>query len=599
MANISSINGKPIVVGTSGISDGAVTEAKLGAGSVTRDKIADGAIVGDKIPNYGVPTAKLGTNSVTTTKVADEAITPPKLSSSSVTISQMPYIILGSKFVNIDTQNRTITIPQGSVIRKGDHRYALAEDAVVSIPTGTSASSLVYNADTHEITALAYTTDFQYPLLLLGVIRFATGNFTVSAPFAWSVNGIPYGIETGTLDTVLAPVTYDGYIGASGEYFSASANEERYTCAIPVASGDTINVRYSFSEARNAWTAVSLYDSEYNFLLRMSPAAAKVQNVSADFAITEQGCAYAVVAYRSYGEATPAIRVGSEHVNVGGFDNVFDMKRLNDTYDNMLSYYVLSSDNVVKAINHRGFYTAPENTMPAFMESLNNKFRYVETDVRFTSDSVPVLLHDPTINRTARTDSGESLEVDVPIDSITYAQALQYDFGLYKNARYAGTRIPTLEEFLVFCSATGLHPYIELKGTGNLGEQQAMQAIYDVVRQCAMESKCTYISSTDSYLAQMKAIDPKARLGIVGSGTIKASTKTRVKALSTGSNSVFVDWGVFNSQVYEACVDYGLELEIFNVDDIAAIQSMPPYVTGITSNRQNATLVKYYYAVEG
>lgn len=44
MANISSINGNPIVVGSSGISDGAVVSAKLADGSVTQDKLASDVV---------------------------------------------------------------------------------------------------------------------------------------------------------------------------------------------------------------------------------------------------------------------------------------------------------------------------------------------------------------------------------------------------------------------------------------------------------------------------------------------------------------------------------------------------------------------------
>ena len=60
-------------------------------------------------------------------------------------------------------------------------------------------------------------------------------------------------------------------------------------------------------------------------------------------------------------------------------------------------------DKIMRSINHRGYNKiAPENTIPAYALSKENGYKYVETDVRFTSDGIPVLLHDVSINRTAR-----------------------------------------------------------------------------------------------------------------------------------------------------------------------------------------------------
>ena len=100
----------------------------------------------------------------------------------------------------------------------------------------------------------------------------------------------------------------------------------------------------------------------------------------------------------------------------------------------------------VKSVNHRGYGDAPENTLPAFIMSCKKGFEYVECDVALTSDGIPVLLHDDTINRTARNADGSQLSEDVNIKDITYAQAVSYDYGLWKSTEYAGTQIPTFAE---------------------------------------------------------------------------------------------------------------------------------------------------------
>ena len=98
----------------------------------------------------------------------------------------------------------------------------------------------------------------------------------------------------------------------------------------------------------------------------------------------------------------------------------------------------------IKAVAHRGYSTeAPENTLPAFRLAKENGFDYVECDVVFTSDNVPVLLHDSSIDRTS---NGEG-----KISSLTYEEVSQYDFGSWFSEEYAGVKIPTFDEFLKLC----------------------------------------------------------------------------------------------------------------------------------------------------
>ena len=107
--------------------------------------------------------------------------------------------------------------------------------------------------------------------------------------------------------------------------------------------------------------------------------------------------------------------------------------------------------------SHRGAESAPENTLPAIELAIEQGFKAIEIDLEFTSDNVCVLLHDTTINRTSNGTGN--------IYDMTYAQALAYDFGSWKSADYAGTKIPTLEEALLLCKRHGVVVQLDIAST--------------------------------------------------------------------------------------------------------------------------------------
>ncbi|MGN8553988.1 UNVERIFIED_CONTAM: glycerophosphodiester phosphodiesterase family protein [Microbacterium sp. SLM126] len=108
--------------------------------------------------------------------------------------------------------------------------------------------------------------------------------------------------------------------------------------------------------------------------------------------------------------------------------------------------------------SHRGGgATAPENTLPAITAALAGGFGYVEVDVALTADGHPVLLHDRKVDRTT---DGTGYLAD-----LTLAEVQSLDAGSWFDPAYAGTRVPTLPEFLDALAAAGGRAIVELKGT--------------------------------------------------------------------------------------------------------------------------------------
>ena len=242
-------------------------------------------------------------------------------------------------------------------------------------------------------------------------------------------------------------------------------------------------------------------------------------------------------------------------------------------------------ETTVKSVAHRGYSAvAPENTIPAYILAKRKGFKYAECDVAFTKDGVAVLLHDDTIDRTS--DGSGS------ISSMTYADVWQYDFGSWKSAEYAGTKIATFEEFIKVCKFIGLHPYIEIKD-GNYTQAQ-VESIVDMVESVGMKGEVTYISFNSTFLGYIKAYDTSATLGYV-TFDITSSVVNTASALKTDTNDVFVtarnDY-VTNDKI-ALLQEKDLPLQVWCLDDASAIESIPSYVSGVTSNILKASDVLY------
>jgi glycerophosphoryl diester phosphodiesterase len=110
----------------------------------------------------------------------------------------------------------------------------------------------------------------------------------------------------------------------------------------------------------------------------------------------------------------------------------------------------------VLVIAHRGASAeAPENTLPAFAAALKAKADLVELDYYHSLDNVPVVIHDKTLDRT--TDAEIKLgKAKLEVRKTSHDDLKKLDAGKWFNAKFAGTKIPTLLESLLAIQPTGM-----------------------------------------------------------------------------------------------------------------------------------------------
>lgn len=382
----------------------------------------------------------------------------------------------------------------------------------------------------------------------------------------------------------------DGYFETNGRIYQGSSGEKYCTEYIEVEPNATYKLVVTGRVTGTSWFRAITYDNGSTRVGNITQT--KTQYV---FDYYDQGLGFNIftftvpsdiyfirVSWRAYGNAW-AYLVNGENFTLDSIET------LRNEFAVQTSYFGSSH---VKGINHTGYtLIAPENTLPAYVLSRKHGFKYVECDIQFTSDNIPVLLHDDTINRTARNTDGTEISETINISDITYADALTYDFGIYKSADYEGTVIPSLEQFIKLCKQIGLHPYIEIK-TG-ASQAQVLIAV-NIVKKYGMVNNVTWISFSDTILEYVKTAHAKARLGFVTS-TLTASTITTVQALQNGVNDVFIDanYSILTDSNVQLCIDADIPLEVWTLDDLSSISNLNQYVSGITSNRFNADSVFY------
>lgn len=158
-------------------------------------------------------------------------------------------------------------------------------------------------------------------------------------------------------------------------------------------------------------------------------------------------------------------------------------------------------------IAHRGASAAaPENTLAAFELAVRQGADAIELDVRPTADGVPVVLHDPTLDRTT--------DRRGPVTSYTAADLRKVDAGARFSPdggrsfpfRARGLGIPTLAE--VLAAFPDVPVLIELK------DPRVQQAVRALLLERRAFERCVVVAEDPAALAVFR--EPPFVLGASG-----------------------------------------------------------------------------------
>lgn len=185
-------------------------------------------------------------------------------------------------------------------------------------------------------------------------------------------------------------------------------------------------------------------------------------------------------------------------------------------------------------IAHRGASAyAPENTIAAFRKALELGADALELDLRQTSDSVLVVLHDPDVERTTNGKGN--------VKYFSFEELQKLDAGSWFDKKFSNERIPSLREVIDLLDDSTLI-IIELK-EGNETYPGIEEQVVQIVKQNNIESQTILKSFDPNVLNRLRILEPDIPL-------------LYVYALRIPWLGMIIDRGVTFDSVYDLDVEY-------------------------------------------
>ncbi|WP_349742851.1 glycerophosphodiester phosphodiesterase [Roseateles cavernae] len=214
-------------------------------------------------------------------------------------------------------------------------------------------------------------------------------------------------------------------------------------------------------------------------------------------------------------------------------------------------------------IAHRGAgKLAPENTLAAFREGARHGYRAFECDVKLSSEGIPFLLHDATLNRTTpeRGVAGER----------PWAELSRIDAGAWHSRAYAGEPLPSLDTLARYVIANRFALNIEIKPTPGQELVTGQVVGREVLRLWAGSGLLPLFSSFQpEALAGALETAPAVPRGLL---LDKLSDGWLAQALRLQCRAVITNYALMNQALVEQLHAAGLKALVYTVNDPASAE---------------------------
>ena len=535
----------------------------------------------------GGSVAVIGPGGVNTSTIVDGAVTDKKVSAPILKAMLIPHIIPP----NYDTTTKTLTFngTTGSqdVITWGNSNYTTN---TYSIPVGTKVLNetalgtisfkLVFDIVSKVLSIQSWAYELKQNETVLAGFRNSAGKTIISAEFPITVDGYPSeesiaklplvtilsGGSTSNrfpnLNSITKTLNFPG-----GFDWIFSVDGKTYPNAIP-STGLTVDL--SNLSGTSAWYLIFNLSTKAITVIPYSTLGNYVKGYAILGSLRIMGVINGVSQFSLF-LPHPFLVDGKLY----GYSSGEGSKNIS-----------VSLDAPVKCIHHRGYSLKyPENTLLAYRKSKTIGVNEVEMDLSWTSDNIPVDLHDDTINRTARDSDGNPPATDMKISEITLAQAREYEYGSWKGAEFKGEKLPTFEDCVIQCKALNQRLHVD---RAFLLTEDKLEILDTILTKYDFYNIVWYINSKTSG-DLIRAKYPNATLAYllfsdVTQGAIDVCKQLNLEAAKC---IVFPQADLITEVNVDLALSESIEVHVWNADNLNRYTLISMGVSGISTDFAN------------
>ena len=206
-------------------------------------------------------------------------------------------------------------------------------------------------------------------------------------------------------------------------------------------------------------------------------------------------------------------------------------------------------------IAHRGFRGINvENSMEAFENSIE-KSDFIEFDIQFTKDYVPIIHHDDTFEK------------------IKPYFIKDFKFKEIKDLDIQGTKIPSLEEFLIFAKKKNIYFNLEIKDINNeINKYKAIDIILEILYKYECKNFVLISAFNHAYLKIIREKDKKLSLAALCENKKIPNILNYLKSLDVQAYNI--NKSLVNIDLIKELKNENIETLVFTINDKKEIKKL-------------------------